>query len=106
MKDIDEYGRFTEEMWFTHPPNVSLTIMALGLSGEVGEVQEHLKKYFRDGRELNMEALVKELGDVAYYWARLCMHLGLKPSEVLAANVNKLTSRQSRGTLAGSGNNR
>lgn len=108
--NVDEYGTWTEKMWMTDPSSPELTerdltIMALGLPGEVGEVTELLKKRVRDGK-LDPEQLKKELGDVAYYWARLCKAFGFLPSEVLAANVKKINSRAERGVLRGSGNDR
>jgi NTP pyrophosphatase (non-canonical NTP hydrolase) len=68
-------------------------------------VQEKIKKFVRDGN-LDIENLKKELGDVAFYWARICRHFDLYPSEVLQANIEKLVSRKERGTQRGSGDNR
>jgi NTP pyrophosphatase (non-canonical NTP hydrolase) len=108
MFDIDAYGEFVDEMWF--PSKDGLTerdfrIMELGLPGEVGEVLELLKKQVRDGN-LDKTALKKELGDVVYYWARICSAQGFTPSEVIMANVEKIEGRNQRGTLKGSGNDR
>jgi NTP pyrophosphatase (non-canonical NTP hydrolase) len=83
----------------------NLSIMALGLAGETGEVIEKIKKILRDGT-YDEENIVKELGDVVYYWARLCRFFGKNPSEIIAANVEKLESRKARGVLRGSGDNR
>lgn len=105
MNDIDRYGEFTQEMWMSKNDERGLTIMSLGLGGEAGEVQEHIKKHFRDGK-LDLDALKKELGDVVYYWARICRYFNFQPSEVLQANIDKLMSRRSRGTLQGDGDNR
>lgn len=110
MKDIDQFGDFTVDMWVgpvnaTGQTDRDLAIMSLGLAGETGEVIEHIKKSIRDG-SLNMEALKKELGDVVYYWARICKYFEFQPSEVLAANVEKLESRRARGVSRGSGDNR
>jgi NTP pyrophosphatase (non-canonical NTP hydrolase) len=105
---VDEYGQFTEEFWFSgvaRPTNESIAIMTIGLGGEAGEVQEHIKKLIRDGK-LDKEELKKELGDVAYYWARICKQFGFLPSEVLQANKEKLESRKKRGVLRGDGDNR
>lgn len=106
--DIDAYGEFVDAMWF--PSEGGLTerdfrIMELGLPGEVGEVLELLKKNVRDGG-LDKVNLKKELGDVVYYWARICTAYGFKPSEVILANVEKIEGRHNRGTLKGSGNDR
>ena len=109
MKDIDAYGDFTVRMWMGEPAEElderQLAIMSLGLPGEVGEVVEILKKRLRDGT-FDRENLRKELGDVIYYWARLCRAFDLQPSEVLASNIDKLESRRARGTMRGSGDDR
>jgi len=108
MKDINKYGNYTLKAWFPakmKKADVSLVVMALGLGGEAGEVQEHIKKFFRDG-VLDRPALKKELGDVVYYWARLCKYFGFSPSSVLDAQIAKTKGRKKRGTGHGSGDNR
>lgn len=108
--NIDEYGVWTEKMWFSNPTNEPLderniTIMSLGLAGEVGEVMEILKKRVRDNT-FDEKNFIKELGDVVYYWARIAKAFGLEPSAILQANINKLEDRKARGTMRGSGNDR
>jgi NTP pyrophosphatase (non-canonical NTP hydrolase) len=112
--NIEAFARFTKELWFSGNHNMadksldsqrSLTIMALGLGGEAGEVQEHIKKYIRDGK-LDRDALIKELGDVIYYWARLCVFFDVSPSDVMDINATKLLDRKARGVLRGNGDNR
>jgi NTP pyrophosphatase (non-canonical NTP hydrolase) len=111
MKDIDQYSQFVDDMWFSTGDTKGVLnerdfrIMETGLPGEVGEVMEIIKKEVRDGT-INREGLKKELGDVAYYWARICTAYGFKPSEVLQGNYDKLQSRSVNGTLRGSGNDR
>ena len=82
----------------------------LGLAGEAGEVAEKVKKVLRDkGGEFDAEtvaALKKELGDVLWYVARLAAELDLDMGDVAAANLAKLSSRQDRGVLHGSGDER
>ena len=106
--DIDAYADWTVSFWFSgknRPEKESIAIMGLGLAGEAGEVVEHLKKFIRDDH-INITELKKELGDSIYYWCRICEQFGLKPSEVLRANVEKLVSRHERGVLRGDGDNR
>lgn len=108
MSDINEYGRWVEDFWFTgrdRTEKESIAIMGLGIGGEAGEVQEHLKKYLRDGH-LDKEELKKELGDALYYLVRIARQFGFEPSEVIRANVEKLESRRKRGVLRGDGDNR
>lgn len=82
----------------------------LGLAGEAGEVAEKVKKIFRDSNGVAGEAikreLTKELGDVLWYLAQLATELGLSLEDIAADNVKKLSFRQDRGRLRGSGDNR
>lgn len=86
--------------------------LALGLGGEAGEVQEKIKKYFRDGipegtdQDEWIDNLVKEIGDVLWYAAMLCEQFGVKFSDAGVGNLEKLASRKARGVLGGSGDNR
>jgi len=132
QQNINAYAQFTEEIWFSnHRPNCtiftdvfaahegrphiscncdqdserSLAIMIMGLAGEVGEVMEILKKRTRDGH-FEIEAFIKEMGDVFYYACRLAKHFGVEPSTILEANRRKLLDRKVRGKMRGSGNDR
>ncbi len=94
----------------TYPREAGLSYPALGLNGEAGEVAEQIKKSIRDdGGELTVErreALSKELGDVLWYLAQLATELDLDLDEVARENLEKLRSRQLRGVLSGSGDDR
>lgn len=82
----------------------------LGLCGESGEVAEKIKKMIRDDAgvlsEERRDALAKELGDVLWYAAQLATEAGLDLGAVAEANLEKLLSRQQRGALHGSGDDR
>jgi NTP pyrophosphatase (non-canonical NTP hydrolase) len=82
----------------------------LGLAGEAGEVAEKIKKVIRDGNGIVTEEkkveITKELGDVLWYVANLAKELGISMDEVATKNIEKLQSRQQRGELHGSGDNR
>ena len=81
----------------------------LGLTNEAGEAGK-VKKIFRDkaGRisEEDRQALKSELGDVLWYLTQLCTELDLTLEEVASHNLEKVLSRQVRGTLSGDGDNR
>ncbi len=83
---------------------------ALGLAGESGEVVEKIKKIFRDQQGVvadeQRQAVAKELGDVLWYLAQLATELELDLNQVAQNNLDKLLSRQQRGQLHGSGDER
>lgn len=83
---------------------------ALGLANEAGEVNGKLKKVIRDDNgvinDAKRQEISKELGDVLWYVAQLATELDINLDEVAEANIAKLASRQERGVLGGSGDNR
>jgi NTP pyrophosphatase (non-canonical NTP hydrolase) len=85
--------------------DIELTYLALGLASEAGEVAGNIKKLVRDGK-YDPGNLAKELGDVAFYLARLADSVGYSLSDILLINYNKLNSRLVRGVIGGSGDNR
>jgi NTP pyrophosphatase (non-canonical NTP hydrolase) len=83
---------------------------ALGLAGESGEVADKLKKVIRDNdgvlTDPVRDAVAKELGDVLWYVSVLAYELDYDLETIAANNLAKLASRQERGVLTGSGDNR
>ena len=77
----------------------------MGLGNEAGEVQGKIKKMLRDGT-FNKDTIAAEIGDVLWYIAALCRDLEIDMAEVALKNLSKLKSRQERGTIQGSGDNR
>ena len=65
---------------------------ALGLAGETGEVVEHLKKHYRDGKHPGA-ALKLELGDVLHYLTVIAQSYGWSLQDLMDANVCKLIAR-------------
>jgi NTP pyrophosphatase (non-canonical NTP hydrolase) len=107
--ELSEYQRLSRRT-AEYPREAWLAYPALGLAGEAGEVAEHAKKAIRDdGGEVTGErraAMSKELGDVLWYVAQLASELGLDLEEIARGNLEKLLSRQQRGVLSGSGDER
>lgn len=93
-------------------PNIgkNATYPVLGLCGEAGEVAEKVKKVMRDdGGEFSAakrQEIAKELGDVLWYCAALATELDLDLGDIAQTNLDKLASRQARGKIGGSGDNR
>lgn len=93
-----------------YDPDIAIIYTTMGLASEAGEVAGKVKKVYRDNfgnfTETNIETISSELGDVLWYVAQLASALGLNLSEIAAGNIAKLQSREVRGVIAGSGDNR
>lgn len=79
-----------------------LATAAIGLASEGGEFNEIVKKMLFQGKPFNEDNrfhLMRELGDIIWYWTNACRALGYDPNEVVAENVRKLESRYPGGTF-------
>lgn len=107
--DFNEYQEFTETT-ASYPKDKAFEYVILGLTGEAGELCNKYKKVLRDDNQLlsreKKEELIKELGDVLWYAARLATELDVSLELVAIENVKKLSSRKERGVIGGSGDNR
>ena len=65
----------------------------MGLCGEAGEAIDLVKKHLAQGHPLDREALIKELGDVAWYLAETAFALDVTLDEVCGRNIAKLRAR-------------
>lgn len=74
-----------------------ITNSVMGLCGESGEACDLVKKHLFHGHELDREALIKELGDVAWYLAEAAATLDISLDEVFERNIEKLKKRYPEG---------
>jgi NTP pyrophosphatase (non-canonical NTP hydrolase) len=84
-----------------------------GVANEAGEVAGVLKKAIRgdygdepEEKDIFMDKLKGELGDVVWYLAEVCTQFGFDLGTIMSDNLDKLRSRQARGVLMGSGDDR
>jgi len=110
--DLKEYSQFVDKVTSEESKNKQafqqrldslsaddvprLLTAALGLSAESGEFTEIVKKLVFQGKALSDETrthMIKELGDVIWYWIQGCMALGIDPNEVINKNKEKLLAR-------------
>ena len=94
--DIDAFAEWASST-APAPPDAEATgphlaELGLGLVGDAGEVADLIKKYLRDG-VLDRDHLAHELGDVLYYWARLCAVTSVRPSELLERSRRSIEAR-------------
>jgi NTP pyrophosphatase (non-canonical NTP hydrolase) len=87
-------------------PRTHLAVMALGLTGEAGEVADLIKKHIGHGHPLDSVKLVKELGDVLWYLAAICDALNTSLDHVAVTNIEKLKARYPDGFTHAASNNR
>jgi NTP pyrophosphatase (non-canonical NTP hydrolase) len=110
LVDFSEYQSLSRRTATYPRAGEDLTYPALGLCGEAGEVAEKVKKTLRDDggvlTDERREALSRELGDVLWYLSQVATEAGLDLEEIAAENLDKLFSRQERGVLRGSGDDR
>lgn len=78
----------------------------LGLSGEVGEFNDMIKKWVFHEKELDMEHAKKEAGDILWYVVMLCESFGWNMEEIMQMNVDKLKARYPEGFDVERANNR
>lgn len=69
----------------------------MGLCGESGEAIDIVKKHLAQRHELDRAALLKELGDVAWYLAETAYALDASLEDVLQGNIDKLRMRYPEG---------
>lgn len=97
----EEYQHWVEQNWncrgYDREPDEmrELFIMSVGIGGEVGEVQELLKKHVRDGRDIHDDLLL-ELGDVLHYLTRIATQFGFTLDQVMATNREKIEARHAK----------
>lgn len=92
------------------PEKHGLTYPTLGLANEAGEFAGKVKKILRGDYGENVEAfdemMAVELGDVLWYLAACASAIGYDLEKIAKMNIDKLTDRQQRGVIKGSGDNR
>jgi NTP pyrophosphatase (non-canonical NTP hydrolase) len=98
--------------------NYPLIYPVMGLAGECGEVHEVVKRLVRDKAfkvgsnpeefvsEEDKQKIAHELGDVLWYLTAIASDLGLRLSDIANQNLEKLTDRQLRDVIQGSGDTR
>ena len=88
-----------------HGPSVNVPLLitsGIGLSSECGEYNEIIKKMLFQGKPLteeNVFHMMRELGDIMWYWTNACRALGFDPNDVIAENVRKLEARYPGGSF-------
>lgn len=91
-----QFGDYQEKAAVT-AGNSDLPVLGLGLTGEAGEVADHIKKHIGHGHDLDQGKMVSELGDVLWYLSMICTRIGVTLDMVAATNIAKLAARYPEG---------
>ena len=78
----------------------------LGLSGEVGEFNDMIKKWIFHEKDFDEEHLKKECGDIMWYIAMMCHVFRWDLDEIMQMNIDKLKARYPEGFDIDKANNR
>lgn len=92
-----EYLNFTDSTasnTYTQPQK-DIAHGIIGVSNEAGELLGLLKKMMFNERIITREQIADELGDVAWYMARVLRGIGMGWEELFDINVAKLEKRYS-----------
>ncbi len=108
--NLNDYQKESAKLVFANDRDRlgNITLWALGVTGEAGEVAENVKRVVRGDCQLSeiKEPLKKEIGDVLWYLAQLATEFDLSLDEIAQTNLRKIRSRLKRGTGLGRGDNR
>lgn len=74
--------------------------MAVGISGEAGELLDIVKKTAIYGKPIDLQHAIEELGDLEFYMEGLRQALGISREEVLECNIAKLSQRYASGSYS------
>ena len=73
--------------------------MCLGLTGEVGELVDAIKKYIVYGKGKDMENIIEEMGDIEFFLEgfRTNPEIGISRNKIINKNIEKLKKRYPEG---------
>ena len=79
------------------PAKANLLHMAVGVSGEAGELLDAIKKHTIYGKQLDRENIKEEAGDILFYLNNILLNVGFTLEEVIEQNISKLSKRYAKG---------
>lgn len=102
-KDTTEFLKSIDTLSNENVNVPMLITSAIGLSGEVGEFSDIVKKLIFQGKPMTDDIRAKmtsELSDICWYLAAGCMALGTDMDTLLKTNMDKLMSRYPNGKFS------
>lgn len=98
INELNDYQEKALRTWNSKESiEMRLSNVALGISGESGEVADMIKKSVHHKHPLDTQEFIKELGDILYYVSVGAHELGYTLQEIAEININKLAKRYPEG---------
>lgn len=76
-----------------NPQKATVLHMAIGISGEAGELLDAVKKYTIYNKDIDMDNVIEELGDLEFYMEGIRQALNISREDTLEKNIKKLSTR-------------
>ena len=99
LQKLDDYSQEIDDVG-------GILNASLGLSGEVGELNDMIKKWIFHEKPIDKMHLKKEIGDVCWYIAMMCEAWGFNLEQIMQLNINKLKEQYPEGFDVVRANNR
>lgn len=93
------YEKFVKNQLSTHDPDEMLDLAVYGLTGEVGEFVDLLKKKKFHNKPTDENHLKSELGDILFYLTTACLCYNITLDDLKDINTQKLKKRFPNGTF-------
>ena len=90
---LNDYQRMARRTAGTKGKSDKMEEALFGLSGEVGELCDHYKKYMHQGHDIDYDHMAEETGDVMLYLAEIADALGVTLEDIARRNIEKLRNR-------------
>jgi NTP pyrophosphatase (non-canonical NTP hydrolase) len=82
------------------PQQAHLLHMAVGVSGEAGELLDAIKKHCVYQKQIDLNNVKEEAGDILFYLTGLLNELDMTLDECIKANIDKLSKRYPQGSYS------
>ena len=82
----NEYQKAVQQ-FAVYPKVTELDYLTLGLTAEAGEVADKLAKSYRGDSALDIDGMIKELGDCLWFIAQLCTYFNVPMEAVMQENI-------------------
>lgn len=80
------------------PQQAHLLHMAVGVSGEAGELLDAIKKHCVYQKQIDFNNVMEEAGDILFYLTGILNELDMTIEQCIQANMDKLSKRYPNGT--------